>query len=138
MSSIHTENTVSGPDEENISPQSEKRHFFEENGSERDPTLEPPPEKKFFSVVSQEEQFNWSLPDDMAEYFRDNRNKFIPDGDLESSILKESPIPDNLGKAQVLDQYWQPLLSKDQVNLDKSLEKLHQKVLNVMGPLSKV
>ena len=43
---------------------------------------------KRFKIVSEEEEYRWSLPADMTEYANENSKKFIPDNVKEAILLK--------------------------------------------------
>ena len=46
---------------------------------------------KRFKIVSEEEEYRWSLPADMAEYANKNSEKFITDKDVKEAILLKLP-----------------------------------------------
>ena len=67
---------------------------------------------------------------------------FIPDAELEHSILKYNPIPSNVPPHAPLDDFLKGVLEENhkylQMQEDKLLQKMQQKVLNALGPLSKI
>ena len=72
----------------------------------------------------------------MAAYVCENFNTYIKDKNLQETILDQK----NICKPRKLDEYISESLhdsrSKD-AEKDKNLEKLQQKVVNIMGPLSR-
>ena len=96
------------------------------------------PPRKRFKVVSQSDGYKWVLPNSMAEYVNENMRTYFPDVDLFDNILMEYPVPNNIKGAQKLDGFLNPLLSIGEEKLDLSLEKIQQKTINVLGPLTKV
>ena len=68
-------------------------------------------------------------------------HSFIPDAELNDSILKFNPIPSNVPPPAPLDDFLRGAFGKKsylQMQEDKLLQKMQQKVLNVLGPLSKI
>ena len=74
----------------------------------------------------------------MIEYVNSHFQAFLSDKGVHESILLENPIPSNVNKPQVVNEFLTPLMTMAEVSIDLSLEKIQQKVVNVMGPLSKV
>ena len=50
----------------------------------------------------------------------------------------ENPVPSNIDQPQTVDDFIGPLMSKNETAVNFSLEKVQQKVVNVMGPLARV
>ena len=92
--------------------------------------------RKRFKVVSYADSFKWALPESRAQYVNEHMCKYIPDRDLIENVLLENPVPTNVKGAQKLDPFLSPLLNEER--LDMSLEKLQQRTINVLGPLTKV
>ena len=67
---------------------------------------------------------------------------FIPDVELEDSILKYKPIPSNVPPPAPFDGFLKGVLEEDhkysQMQKDKILQKMQQKVLSVLSHLSKI
>ena len=93
---------------------------------------------KQFKVMSTEDQFKWLLPEKIAEYVNDHFQTFLPEKGVHDSILMENPLPSNLDQPQTVDDFIVPLMSKNETAVDLSLEKVQQKIVNVMGPLARV
>ena len=100
------------------------------------------PKSKRFRIISEEEEYKWSLPQDMASYANDNSEKYIPEKDVKEAILKKIARPDNLDLVKKFENYLQQLLkqkkSPQDIVIDNTLEKVQHKVPNVIGPLSKL
>ena len=78
----------------------------------------------------------------MLSYVLKQFHSFIPDAELEGSILKYNPIPSNVPPPAPLDDFLRGVLEENHIYLqiqeDKLLQKMQQKELNVLGPLSKI
>ena len=74
-------------------------------------------------------------------YFKEVHS-FIPDAELENSILKYSLVSSNVSPPAPLDEFLRRVLEENhkysQMQEDKLLQKRQQKVLNVLGPMSKI
>ena len=93
---------------------------------------------KRFKVMSTEDKFKWLLPEEMAEYMNDDFQTFLPEKGVPDSILMEIPIPSNVYQLQTVDDFIVPLMSKNETAVDLSIEKVQQKIVNVMGLLARV
>ena len=84
----------------------------------------------------------WNLPISMVEYLNKYMHVHIPDKDIKEKILKENPVPANVKEPQVLDNYIKELLTKNKRTLtsthEKSLKAVQEKVLYILGPLSRL
>ena len=100
------------------------------------------PNSKRFRIITEEEEYKWSLPQDMASYVNDNSEKYVPKKDVKEAILIKTPRPENLDPVKKLDDYLQELLKQKKrprdIAIDNILEKVQDKVLYIMGPLSKL
>ena len=100
------------------------------------------PNAKRFRIITEEEGYKWSLPQDMASYANDNSEKYIPEKDVKKAILIKTPRPENLDPVKKLDDYLQELLKQKKrpqdIAIDNTLEKVQDKVLDIIGPLSKL
>ena len=54
------------------------------------------PPLKRFQICRSQSQHEWSLSEDMLLYILKHFHSFIPDGELEDSILKQNPILSNV------------------------------------------
>ena len=78
----------------------------------------------------------------MASYANDNSEKYISEKDVKEAILMKTLKPENLDPVENLDDYLQELLKRKKrpqdIVIDNTLEKVQDKVLDIMGPLSKL
>ena len=78
----------------------------------------------------------------MLSYVLKQFHGFIPDAEFEESILKYNPIPSNVPPPAPRDNFLRGVLEENhkylQMHVDKLLQKMQQKVINVLGPLSKI
>jgi len=79
-----------------------------------------------------------SLPDEMAEYMKDNIETFIPEKDIQEGILEKDPIPTNIPKSKKFDEFLSPFVTTYNERLDMTLGKIESKILDILRPLSRV
>ena len=96
---------------------------------------------KRFRTVPQHDEFKWDLPENLSKNTNDNFCKFIPEKDLQESILVEKSVPLHL--LRKIDEFMRDLMFQSRtgsrvVAVVSNLVKLQQKLLDVMGPLFKV
>ena len=95
-----------------------------------------------FAIITEEEKYKWSLLQDMVSYANDNSEKYIPENNVNEATLIKTPRPDKLDPVKKLDDYLQDLLkqkkSPQDIVIDNILEKVQDKVLDIMGRLSKL
>ena len=100
------------------------------------------PSLKRFQSCSSQSQYELSLSEDMLSYVLKQFHSFIPDAELEDSILKYNLIRSNVTPPAPLHDFLRVVLEENQKYLqmqeDKLLQKMQQNVLNVLGPLSKI
>ena len=86
------------------------------------------PNSKRFRIITEEEEYKWSLPQDMSSYENDNSEKYIPEKDDKEAILIKTPRPENLDPVKKLDDYLQELLKQktrpQDIAIDNTLEKV--------------
>ena len=100
------------------------------------------PPLKRLQTCSSQSQYEWSLSEDMLSYILKQFHSFIADAEHEDSILNYNPIPSNVPPPAPLGGFLRGFLEENhkysQMQEDKLLQKMQQKVLNVLGPLSKI
>ena len=76
----------------------------------------------------------------MVEYVSRHFNASIPDKDIEEQLLTENPLPSNLQQVRPLDNLIRSLLLPSQTvtTSDHQMERFQGKILDVMGPLSRL
>ena len=63
-----------------------------------------------FEAILEEAQNNWEVPDEMEKYAKKYFEKYVSDKELKDSITLNSPVPTNLPKAKIMDDYFVELL----------------------------
>ena len=95
-----------------------------------------------FKIIAENERFKWKLPKSMANYANKYFEEYAPEDSLKEAILCQNPVPDNLDNAWKLDDFLRDILNEKRKaykkNIENVLEKLYQKTIDVMGPLSKI
>ena len=95
-----------------------------------------------FRIVTQEEEHLWSLKEGMLTYVKENFEKYIPEKYIKDGILLNNPRPQNLVQAKKLDDYLITLMKDkhktQELTVETTLEKIQNRNLDVMGPLSKL
>ena len=78
----------------------------------------------------------------MASYASDNSEIYIPEKDPKKAILIKTARPVNLDPVKKLDDYLQEFVKQKKrsqdIAIDNTLEKVQDKLLDLMGPLSKL
>ena len=86
------------------------------------------PPLKRFQTCSTQSQYKWSLLEDMLSYVLKQFHGFIPDAELEGSILKYNPIPSNVPRPSSIDDFLRGVLVENhkylQMQEDKPLQKM--------------
>ena len=71
-----------------------------------------------------------------------NWEEYIPEKDVKEATVIKIPGPENLNPVKKLDDYLQELLKQKKrtqdIAIDKSLEKVQDKILHIIGPLWKL
>ena len=121
-----------------------------ESSSDDDETSKPKSKKKkrsnldeaMFHVQTDEEKDEYNLPKKLLKYADHYLKKFIPDKELEDSILTENSLPKNFMKVLSLDVFIRDTVTEERRNheltMDSVLEKVQGKTRDVFGPLSRV
>ena len=109
-----------------------------EEGRDYQPSFKRPR----FEALADEKQYDYELPDEMANYLNKYMDKYVPDKDLKDSVMTENPVPSNVNKPKKLDGYFKEILNenhkRNQLKIHDALEKIQDKVVQVMGPLARV
>ena len=100
------------------------------------------PPLKRFQPTNPNTENDWDLPEEMLQYIFDQFYQYNPDNVLENSIFKENPVPKNIPCSPPLDEFLREVLQEtnkfSQMQDEKFLQKFQQRVLNIMGPLSRM
>ena len=94
---------------------------------------------KRFRAVPKHDEFKWDLPENLAKYTNDHFNKFIPEKDLQESILAENPVPLILHPPRKMDKFMRDLIFEKragsiEVGADSNLVKLLWDLCPRFGP----
>ena len=99
-------------------------------------------ETKRFHIVSNEDQFKWDPPSELASCTNTQFEKYILKKSIHDAICEVHPVPNNLNQVKKIDEFLRDLLMEknktNSVAVDEILGKIQKKTLSVMGPLSKV
>ena len=95
-----------------------------------------------FRVVSEEDQYKYSLPPDRAQYANVNFDTYIKEADIIKAVLIKNPVPENINPVKTLDDFAKDILKdkkkQKDLDFDNVLEKIQGQNRSVMGPLSKI
>ena len=69
-----------------------------------------------FSVVSEEDQFKYSLPSDMTQYANIYFDTYIKQADLIKDVLIKNPVPENINPVKKNLYYFVKNILKDKKN----------------------
>ena len=99
-------------------------------------------ETKRFHISSNEDQFKWDFPSELASYANTQFEKYISEKSIYDAICEVHPVPNNLNQVKKMDEFLKDLLrGKNKSNslaIDEMLGKIQKITLSVMVPLSKV
>ena len=63
-------------------------------------------------MVSEEDQYKYSLPLDMAQYTNVNFDTCIKETDLIKAVLIKNPVPENINSVKTLDDFVKDIKDK--------------------------
>ena len=116
---------------------SSKRPISGDSNIEDGATYCPP--TKRFQATSASSDFKWILSDEMKSYALKQFHTYTTDAYLNDSI--KNPVPQNFLGPAPLHNHLKNLLEGNQkfvqIQQDKIYQTVQQKIVNVMGPLSK-
>jgi len=93
---------------------------------------------KRFKITLKEEEFRWSLPQDLVDYLTEHLETFIPDKDLKVKVLDQNPVPTNCPSVRKLDEFLNQFMSKHTERLDMTFCRIEEKIRDILGPLSRL
>ena len=89
---------------------------------------------KRFKIIHQGEEFKWNLPSSIADYANPHSRNYIPDKDIE-----ENAVPSNVQEVPLLGDFARTLLVlQTAISTNHQMEKFQEKMLQVMGLLSRL
>ena len=71
-----------------------------------------------FKVVSEEDQYKYSLLSDMAQYANVNFDTYIKEEDLIKAVLIKNPVPESINIVKTLDDFVKDTLKKKKKQKD--------------------
>ena len=84
----------------------------------------------------------WDMPISMIEYLNKCTHIQISDKDMKEKISKDISVPANVKEPQVLQNYIKEILTENKRILtsthEKSLKEVQEKVLHILGTLSRL
>ena len=86
----------------------------------------------------EEEDVKWKLSKHDLKYVNDRMRVNIPPKKVKELILKDMPVPSNLGKILQMDEFWEDKLEKrdpGRLTLDKDLANIQEEIRDTTGPL---
>ena len=89
----------------------------------------------------EEEEIKWKLSKDDVQYINDKMRVNIPPKKVKDMILKDMPVPSNLGKIPRMDEFWEDKLEKrdpGRLILDNDLANIQDEIWDTTGPLLKL
>ena len=89
----------------------------------------------------EEEEIKWKLSKDDVQYVNDKMRVNIPPKKVKDMILKDMPVPSNLGKIPRMDEFWEDKLEKrdpGRLILDNDLANIQDEIRDTTGPLLKL
>ena len=119
-----------------------KKHRRKRDSSSSSSNSETSSADEGFQVISEEDQYKYSLPQKIATYINDHFSTYMKDPDIKKQVLLKNPVPNNVNKAKKLDEFVRDILKEKHkprdLDLDSTFEKIQTKNINVLGPLSKL
>ena len=97
--------------------------------------------KKFFHFKDKKTKYQFKLSKDLAKWANDQITTFTPDKTIDDEILLKNQVPTNISGVPTVDAFIEDLLKekgRKDVTFDASLQRLHKKIRDVFGPLSKI
>ena len=83
-------------------------------------------------MVSEEDQYKYSLPPDMAQYANVNLDTYIKEADLIKAVLIKNPVPENINPVKTLDDFVKDILKdkkkQKDLDFDNALEKFRVEI----------
>ena len=95
-----------------------------------------------FHVKTEEEEHEYELSEELSEYANHYMSKYINDKGLKEKILTENPVPTNIDKVKVMDEFLKGIMKdkkkSNEILLDSILEKVQKKTRDIFGPLARM
>ena len=72
---------------------------------------------KRLTILNQDDQFKWILPDNMTKYTNSHFNQYVQQRNLKEPILTENPVPFNIAEVRKLDKFVSHPLKENNHNI---------------------
>ena len=117
----------------------EGKRKTDETSDEEIHQVQPLAKKKFVLPSLKAKRDGWSLPNELADFFKERCQQYLGEKDLEEFL--ETPVPSNINTPTKLDPFMRVLLEKKNLNkvisVDDEMAKIHSRLFDLMGPLGK-
>ena len=122
------------------SPESPSSDSGNSSSSEESVEEDNSPKSYRFQIISKSESHKWELLGEMADYANHQFQCFVQEKDVEENLLVLQPVPENVRGVKKLDDFVKSIMGQDAQVLkqDAIMEKFQQKILDVLGPLSRL
>ena len=81
-----------------------------------------------FHVKTEEEEHKYELSEELSGYANHYMSKYINDKGLKEKILSENPVPTNIDKVKVMEEFLKGIMKdkkkSNEILLDSILEKV--------------
>ena len=131
--------------EEEKSSTKKKKRSRSNSSSASESEEEKPKNKKTFNLFeakTKKEENMWKLPTELAHYYNKHSRTFISEKDLDELVKEELPVPNNIRKVPRMDKFITSMRESNNNGImpekDKDLERVHNRIRDVMGPLGTV
>ena len=117
-----------------------KRNRDEDDDDESDVDNQHEAKKARFNAL-EEEEVKWKLSKEDLKYVNDKMRSNIPPKKVKDMILKDMPVPANLGKILHMDEFWEDKLERrdpGRLALDQDLASIQEEIRDTTGPLLKL
>ena len=81
-----------------------------------------------FKVVSEEDQYKYSLLSDMAQYANVNFDTYIKEEDLIKAVLIKNPVPESINIVKTLDDFVKDTLKEKKKQKDHDFDNVLEKI----------
>ena len=86
--------------------ESRPKRSQEEGDSHEEPSLK----RRRFEATTEGQQFEWFLPDEMADYASKHCHAFIKEKDLKEAVLLQNPVPESFPTTPCIDDYFKEIM----------------------------
>ena len=91
-------------------------------------------ETKRFCIVSDEDQFYWDLPSELASYASTEFEKYIPEKSHQNLICELNQVSNNLNQFKKMYEFLKDLLKEKNENNSLAMERFWEKYIKELSP----